>query len=139
MQTHEHKDHVSGFNLKDKKKKLLWDSIETEAVWLAWTENTGSDGDPVAIRLKEQFEKKKMALVNALNRYTSVVDTARHRKLMESESNGREYQAAQQRYATALEHLLNFYDLGRGSSLGASKRLTIDDAMKYFINRSRYS
>ncbi|MBL0112563.1 MAG: MBL fold metallo-hydrolase [Saprospiraceae bacterium] len=59
VQTHEHKDHISGFNLKDKSKKLIWDSIEVDNVWLAWTENTSKGGDDLAINLKTKFRKKK--------------------------------------------------------------------------------
>src|SRR5690349_4663412 len=38
VQTHEHKDHVSGFNLKER-GKLIWDKFEVNQVWQAWTED----------------------------------------------------------------------------------------------------
>src|SRR4051812_38815848 len=65
VQTHEHKDHVSGFNIKDS-GKLLWDTIQVDNVWLAWTENIGPAGDGLANQLKEKQIKKTKALANAI-------------------------------------------------------------------------
>jgi hypothetical protein len=142
VQTHEHKDHISGFNLRDKKKQLLWDDIEVERVWLAWTEDTGSKGDELAIQLKEKQDKKKKALVKALQLYNDSIQQTDHRTMMDREYQGSDYYAAQQRYATAVQQLLGFYDInkedvaGLGAN-GAELGLTMKDAMGYFVNRSR--
>lgn len=144
VQTHEHKDHISGFNLKDRSnKKLLWDTIEVDNVWLAWTENTEKGGDSLAITLKKKFKKKKKALAKALGLYNRQIKSASHVALMNTEFRGSEYHSAQQRYANALQQLLNFYDIGPNEvndSLGAGAGelgLTMKDAMKYFIERNK--
>lgn len=143
VQTHEHKDHISGFNLKDKSKNLLWDSIEVDNVWLAWTENTSTNGDDLAIKLKKKFRKKKKALAKALGLYNQQIGSAAHKNLMNSEFRGTDYYSAQQRYANALQQLLNFYDIGSdevNQSLaaggGGELGLTMKEAMSYFIDRN---
>lgn len=142
VQTHQHKDHISGFNLRDKSKKLLWDDIEVEKVWLAWTENIGSNGDELAIQLKEKQDKKKKALAKALQLYNSSIQQAAHRTMMNKEYQGSDYYAAQQRYATALQQILGFFDISEEDVAGLAANgtelgLTMKDAMGYFINRSR--
>ncbi len=143
VQTHEHKDHISGFNLKGKDKKLLWDAIEVDNVWLAWTENIAPGGDDLAIDLKEKFKKKKKALAKALGLYNQRINAVSHKTLMESEFRGTDYHSAQQRYANSLQQLLNFYDIGPdevNKSLNASGDelgLTMKDAMSYFIERNK--
>jgi hypothetical protein len=144
VQTHEHKDHISGFNLKDKNKNLLWDSIEVDNVWLAWTENTTTGGDDLAIKLKKKFRKKKKALAKALGLYNQQIGSAAHKNLMNSEFKGTDYHSAQQRYANSLQQLLNFYDIGPdevSKSLaaggGGELGLTMKEAMTYFIDRNK--
>lgn len=142
VQTHEHKDHISGFNLRDKDKKLLWDDIEVDRVWLAWTENAGSNGDELAIQLKMKQDKKKKALAKALQLYNSSIQQAEHRTMLNKEYQGSDYFAAQQRYATALQQILGFFDISEQdvASLAANGNelgLTMKDAMGYFVNRSR--
>jgi hypothetical protein len=136
--THEHKDHISGINLKDDNKKLLWDSIGVDNVWFAWTENTDPGGDKLAIELKKKFNKKKQALAKALQVYEKGINTPAHQEMLELQSNGKEYLAAQHRYAEALQGLLNFYDMGAddGQALSAA-RLTMKDAMAYFRKRGK--
>jgi hypothetical protein len=140
VQTHEHKDHISGFNLRDEKKKLLWDQIAVDNVWLAWTENTGSHGDKLAIQLKEKYEKKKKALTNALALYSKQISGSFYQSAMDRGFRGSEYHDAQKRYAKALEHLLQFNDISLKDSIlgleGAELGLTMKDAMNYFKDRS---
>lgn len=142
VQTHEHKDHISGFNLRDKSKTLLWDAIEVDRVWMAWTENTGNNGDDLAIQLKQKQDKKKKALAKALQLYNSSIQQAEHRTMMNKEYQGSDYFAAQQRYATALQQILGFFDISAEdvaglAANGAELGLTMKDAMGYFVNRSR--
>src|SRR6185503_4818248 len=54
--THEHWDHLSGFD-ENQARKVFRD-ITFEALWLAWTED---DRNPLANRLREEREKKKKA------------------------------------------------------------------------------
>lgn len=55
--THRHKDHVSGFELRE-----LWDGVEVGEVWLPWTENPR---DQVATRLRERMSRSALALDEA--------------------------------------------------------------------------
>lgn len=68
--THEHADHLSGFNLLtapehpdedsgSKQTKRLFDQIEVDQVWLAWTEDPA---DKVAASIRAQRRKKLAAL-----------------------------------------------------------------------------
>jgi hypothetical protein len=142
VQTHEHKDHISGFNLRDDNNKLIWDGIDVDDVWLAWTENVIPGGDELAIELKEKFKKKKKALAKALGLYNQVIGSAEHESRMKTEFRGSDYHSAQQRYASALQQLLNFYDIGpdevnKSVHSAAELGLTMKDAMSYFINRNK--
>lgn len=142
VQTHQHKDHISGFNLRDKEDKLLWNQIEVENVWLAWTENTGRDGDELAIQLKKKQEKKKKALAKALQLYNTSIGQTEHRTMLKKEYRGSDYYAAQQRYATALQQILEFFDISEQDVAGLAANngelgLTMKEAMDYFISRSR--
>ncbi|MEO5889515.1 MAG: hypothetical protein ABIQ31_04640 [Ferruginibacter sp.] len=146
VQTHEHKDHVSGFNIKDS-GKLLWDTIQVDNVWLAWTENIGPAGDGLANQLKEKQNKKTKALANAIGLYKKATNSQEHRTMLMNEYRGGEYLAAQDRYTGALEQLLTFYDIEidkefqpvngdeRQALNSDNKRLTIGEAMNYFIGR----
>ncbi len=60
--THEHADHVNGFNARDSKKKRHFDKIEFGQVWLAWTED---EDDPFANDLRERFSDQLVALALA--------------------------------------------------------------------------
>ena len=144
VQTHEHKDHISGFNLKDNSKKLIWETIEVDNVWMAWTENTAKGGDELAIKLKRKFKKKKTALAKALGLYKQKIGSPTHEHLMKSEFRGDDYFSAQHRYANALQQLLNFYDIGpeevkRSLAAGGDVELglTMKDAMTYFIDKNK--
>src|SRR6266508_5246301 len=55
--THRHKDHVSGFELRD-----LWDKVDVGEVWLPWTENPR---DAAATRLRERMSRSAIALDEA--------------------------------------------------------------------------
>lgn len=55
--THRHKDHVSGFELRE-----LWDEVDVGEVWLPWTENPR---DPAATRLRERMSRSALALDEA--------------------------------------------------------------------------
>ena len=65
--THEHTDHLSGFEYG----KEAFDTIEIDDLWLAWTEDPT---DPVAKHLKQIYGLKIRALAGAVNqlRFTDV-------------------------------------------------------------------
>lgn len=143
VQTHEHKDHISGFNLKGDDQKLLWDSINVDNVWLAWTENIASGGDQFAIDLKDKFNKKKFALAKALGLYNKSIAGPPNKVSMDTDYREPDYRPAQQRYASALQQLLNFYDIGPDDVTKSLKAkgelgvLTMKDAMGYFVQKNK--
>ncbi|MET0636677.1 MAG: hypothetical protein ABWZ25_11675 [Chitinophagaceae bacterium] len=142
VQTHEHKDHVSGFNLRDKEGRLLWDQIAVSEAWLAWTENTGKIGDELAKKLKHKHDKKLTALVKAVARYEKHITGTKHKVAMKDTYTGEIYQAAQNRYVGALKHILNFAGIEEtGISEDFNLKngemgLTVKQAMNYFTDRN---
>jgi hypothetical protein len=143
VQTHEHKDHISGFNLREN-GVWLWDDIKVGQVWLAWTENTGEDGDDLANSLKEKHNKKKVALANALGLYQKLISKEDYRNMLNKEHRGDEYLAAQERYAAALGHILGFFDMDPAEPKDPLQDLhlnglglTMKDAMHYFKKRRK--
>lgn len=142
VQTHQHKDHISGFNQKDTEGKLLWDSIEVDRVWLAWTENTSENGDELAKILKEKQNKKKEALARSLGLYRSYINNLANKREVTKTFHGENYLAAQERYASALGQILEFMDINLKDvdniALESDFKLgfTMEDAMAYFIKRA---
>jgi beta-lactamase superfamily II metal-dependent hydrolase len=61
--THEHTDHLSGFQYG----KEIFDAIEIDDLWLAWTEDPA---DPVAKHLKQIYGLRLRALTAAVNQLT---------------------------------------------------------------------
>jgi beta-lactamase superfamily II metal-dependent hydrolase len=55
--THEHWDHLSGFD--EKQARAIFDKMEIGDLWLGWTED---EGDDLANSLREEREKKKAAV-----------------------------------------------------------------------------
>jgi len=62
--THEHTDHLSGFDYA----REVFDNIEIEDLWLAWTEDPA---DSVALELKNRAKKSAQALTAVVNRLDS--------------------------------------------------------------------
>jgi len=60
--THEHKDHVSGFN---QARDVFTNDFDFGAVWLAWTENL----------TKPEIKKFKEAKANAVRKLTAALDS----------------------------------------------------------------
>lgn len=66
--THQHYDHLSGFQIAGLNGKAF-DDIEIEELWLAWTEN---EEDPEARNFQLAQKKKEQAMRLALSRIESV-------------------------------------------------------------------
>lgn len=65
--THEHMDHVSGFNVPSTARPgtFCWDAIDIGEVWLAWTED---GADPDANALRRRFDDVLLGLVGVADR-----------------------------------------------------------------------
>jgi len=98
--THEHWDHISGFDQAED----LFKTFKVSEVWTAWTENPKSDA---AKALKKEFKKKKQAVATALARLPK--------------TNG----AAVSAYRHAIEELFNF-----NAGLGAAGAKLTETAWK---------
>ncbi|HUG16840.1 MAG TPA: MBL fold metallo-hydrolase [Thermomicrobiales bacterium] len=57
--THEHWDHLSGFDQASEQ----WDTIEIDALWLAWTESDDVDGLPGVLKRIVEKQQRSLALV----------------------------------------------------------------------------
>jgi hypothetical protein len=102
--THEHWDHLSGF----KYAKKIFDEMQIDEAWVAWTE---SPGHPLAERLRKRKEIGLRAL-----------DTALH-----------QLRDMQHPLAARIEGILSFHDfLAAGTKLSGSA-----DIMKYVQQRAR--
>ncbi|MCG8602891.1 MAG: MBL fold metallo-hydrolase [Verrucomicrobiales bacterium] len=72
--THEHEDHVRGFQAG---KKLFTENFTAKRVWMGWTEE---DGDPVVEEWKKDYGQKKRALAAAAMHLRKVVGTSAFEK-----------------------------------------------------------
>ncbi len=111
--THEHKDHVSGF-LTKKEGKNLFDQIDVDHVWLAWTENIE---DEVA----EGLKKHQDDLITAARLTAQALEGC-------DASDDPERKAARATGA-GIREVLAFYDKEQG--LGARFAKTVHAAMSY--------
>ncbi len=93
--THEHWDHVSGFQQAGD----IFDALRVDRIWVAWTEDTN---DPVAQRFKEEKRMRLQAVHMALNQLARI-------RSPEAED-----------YGSAIAQLLGFYGgPAEGASLAA--------------------
>lgn len=80
--THEHYDHLSGFN----KAKGVWKKIDVKQIWLAWTENMKDpqakkyqkdlEGQAEIIEKAKKIAEKQPSLAQELNRIQKLADFA---------------------------------------------------------------
>jgi hypothetical protein len=107
--THEHKDHVSGFN----SEKPAFDDIEVDHVWLAWTENAEDDD-------AKKIAKYKGDLLGAAKLAARALET-------DAFGAGAAHARAKE-LGGGIRELLGFSD---ESALGATLAKTINEAMGY--------
>jgi hypothetical protein len=106
--THEHWDHISGFT----DAREIFDEIEVEKVWVAWTEDPDNEA---AQQLKREFKKHKEAVEMALERIPDE---------MSDEHLGL--------YRKAITELFGFF-----GGLGASGKGKTEEAWDYLLNKGR--
>ncbi|MDQ3109605.1 MAG: hypothetical protein M3R17_06885 [Bacteroidota bacterium] len=128
MITHEHEDHMSGFN----QARELFDKIKFGNVWMSWVEN---DDDPVAKILKERYKTKLKELQKSAE--TSL-------KKIRNLAGSRNVKGAKERLENAkknIEHTLSAIAFEMGISAGRksakSGQKTISDAMAYVKSRKK--
>lgn len=119
--THEHLDHVSGFN----QAKTIYDSIPFERVWMAWTED---QADPLARKLKRQLGKKIAAIrrLTAKNLSNAKKSSAGDSAVTSLKKRNKYYQKSLSDTLEALE-----FEAGVMFGKGAGTGLTVSNAMNY--------
>jgi hypothetical protein len=100
--THEHKDHVHGF---DACQDLFTNDFEADEVWLAWTED---DSDKVVRKWKREYGEKKRKLALAAERLEKSVKSREFRSEFASLRNGQGALGLRQHFS---EVLSEFSDL----------------------------
>jgi hypothetical protein len=111
--THEHKDHVYGFDACDD----LWlaGDIKIKKIWMGWTEN---DADRKVSRWKKEYGEKKKALALVADRLNSVVSTDTFKAQFRDEANGKQMIQGRLHFAGVLNY---FSDLHVGAKPGEYK------------------
>jgi beta-lactamase superfamily II metal-dependent hydrolase len=124
--THEHEDHVSGFN----QAKAIFDGITFKQVWMSWAEN---EADPLAQHLFEEKGKKIKALQKIISNNLTELKQQTSKSIRQ---NGLKKSLGMRKanFENSLA-ALEFEDTKSLGSLGV--RLKISDAMKYVKNKSK--
>jgi beta-lactamase superfamily II metal-dependent hydrolase len=119
--THQHLDHVSGFN----QAKKVFDEIEVNQVWMSWIEDKDDD---IAKILKKKYGK-------ALTMARKIVAEAQLKMAgRTTNSEVRGFGAKLKNKALKMEEIMALLELEDGVSKikgAAAKRPTNDDAMEY--------
>lgn len=100
--THEHKDHVLGF---ERCASLFTSGFTVGQVWMSWAEE---DGDDLVEAWKKDIGQKKMALASAAGRLAAAVDQPGFQAEMRSVHRGGERLKAHRRFSAVLK---DFTDL----------------------------
>lgn len=124
--THEHEDHVSGFN----QARTIFNDITFKQVWMSWAEN---EDDLLAKKLLSEKGKKIKALRTIIDKNLTKI---RNRLKSDVRQNGlgRSLRMRMSNFKTALD-ILDFEDIHSLSSPGV--RLKISDGMKYVKSKSK--
>ncbi len=97
--THEHEDHISGFETaKDKFSKL----ITFKNVWFAWTEDKD---DPFANDLREHHSKIRLAIYNAYEKVSKLMDNENLRTLYQGERNYADIKHLKETFISSMDWL----------------------------------
>jgi beta-lactamase superfamily II metal-dependent hydrolase len=126
--THEHKDHMSGFN----QARELFDKIKFKNTWLSWVEN---ENDPIAAILKERYKTKLKELQKSAEASL---------KKIQRNARSRNVKGAKERLENTkknIEKTLAAIAFEMGSSSGRrsakSAQQTISDAMEYVKSKKK--
>lgn len=125
--THEHLDHVSGFN----QAKLVFDTIPFNRVWMAWTEDSS---DPIAKKLKKSLGKKLQAMINTLSEEHKRIG-ARLKLSTNSEGLKKRLKYYSKNWGEVLDAL--HFEKGTSAKKELLLKLTVSDAMKYLKRKSK--
>jgi len=94
--THEHKDHVYGFEAC---RELFMNDFAVKQTWLGWTEK---DGEENVEKWKQDYGQKKRALYEAARKLHQGVRSKDYRKQFEAESGGLNMLAGKKMFSKAV-------------------------------------
>lgn len=126
--THQHKDHVSGFNYG----RALFDSIKVKQVWMSWMENPK---DAIAKKVKDAYGKKIKSTLAVVRKLKEKVANLSRRSIPATNISNK-VRARARRTEDALDLLLfeEGEQYGRGAKKGAN---TNQDAMDYVRRKGK--
>ncbi|MEO6670127.1 MAG: MBL fold metallo-hydrolase, partial [Ferruginibacter sp.] len=124
--THEHEDHVSGFN----QARTIFDGLTFNQVWMSWAEN---QSDVLAQKLFAEKGKKIKALQSLIQKNLTEIQKSLRSGIRQNGLN-RSLKIRQKNFSDAL-NALEFEDIKALASPGV--RLKVSDAMKYVKAKSR--
>jgi hypothetical protein len=107
--THEHKDHLHGF---DACKEFFTRNFTVDRVWMGWTEE---DKKTKVKKWQQSYGQKKKALGLAAARLNAFVRNPKHRDQLARQFNGDNMLALQQNFSVAID---NFAELQLGITGG---------------------
>jgi len=123
--THEHLDHVSGFN----QAQSVFDGIEFNQVWMAWTED---NTDPLAKKLKKDLGKKLKALISTLTKEHKSVNSK-----VDKPSNQKALNDRLKHYSKSWGNVLESLNFEIGNDKSLKSTLTVSSAMTYVKSKSK--
>lgn len=124
--THEHEDHVSGFN----QARDTFDGITFKQVWMSWAEN---ETDPLASKLFKEKGKKIKALQAIIEKNLKQIQK-RLRSDVRQNGLNRSLKMRRGNFTNALD-ALKFENIHMLASPGV--RYKVSDAMKYVKGKSK--
>lgn len=125
--THEHLDHVSGFN----QAKAVYDTIPFNQVWMGWTEDTT---DPIAKKLKKTLGKKLQAMITTLSEQHKKAG-ARLRHTGNTDGLNKRLRHYSKSWGEVLDAL--HFEKGVSSKKDLGAKLTVSSAMDYVKKKSK--
>jgi hypothetical protein len=131
--THEHQDHVLGF---ERCESLFTDGFTVGEKWMSWAED---DSAPAVKKLKKDHGQKKRALAAASGMLASVVADPTNRAILLSQHRGFQHLAAYQHFSTELEHFRDLHMAVEGGTyVGPLKGMEVFKNKIPAIAESRY-
>lgn len=131
--THEHKDHVHGF---DACKDMLTAGFKVDRIWMGWTED---DKSTKVKKWQKEFGNKKKALAVASTRLKQALDKPEQQNEWRTEFNGMKSLASRQRFAGALHELSELHSnidggdyVGGLAGMMVVKDLIADQNIEYY-------
>lgn len=111
--THEHKDHVLGF---ERGEELFTDGdFRVDQAWMAWTEN---DGDDTVEEWKRDYGEKKKALAAATLQLSQIVNSPEFTNQLAGARDAAALQGRRQGFATVLQGFAELH----GGTFNAAKQ-----------------